>query len=209
MDWSNITVELSSLELTLSQNLEGRAVIDQQKAILSQKLFKVNAGDLITKAQQWKDTVAVHNVEDYLSWFTSEGDLTSFSSFTGEDVESLCPSVLLEPLEIVPDKLATIGRFFVSIGNFLASIQATVATLHCTASVLIYVLIWSCAGALWAKASVLIIYILMDVQPDGIIARSIVAILMSPATGIVVGGGYGGYMVVMMDNACDAVYALK
>lgn len=132
-DSDNITVEVASLGLTLSQNSDGRAVINRQTAVLSQKLFKVNAEDLITKDQHWEDAVIIFNVGDYLLKLTSEGDSTStfsssspsfsFSSFADEDIDSLCSPLFSKLPEIeFPDISTPIRAFFAAIAGFFAGI---------------------------------------------------------------------------------------
>lgn len=249
-DSNNITVELASLELTLSQNSKGRAVIDQQKATLSQKLFKVNAEDLVTKAQQWIDTVHMYNVGDYLLKLTSEGDFTSSS---GEDPESLCPPLFpkLPEFELpelpqfeFPDIFAPIRAFFGSIGdffgaiwNFIVSIPGSMgSSLHCIIWVLLYVLGGAVVGTAVTVVCGLFFLLLIGFGPAGIIAGSIAALWMAtyagfvPAgcllailqaagalgacglfpvagiIGVVVGGGYGGYIAVVTDGVCDTMF---
>lgn len=196
---SNITVELASLGLTLSQNSEGRAAVDRQKATLSQKIFKVNAEDLVTKAQQWSDSVSIYNVGDYILKLTSEGDFTSTSS---EDPESLCPPLFpkLPEFELpefeLPDIFARIRAFFESIGHFFAAIWDFIAsiperagsTLYCVAWVLIYILGGAVAGIAVTWLCGLLFLFLLGFGPAGIIAGSIAALWMATYAGFVPAG---------------------
>ncbi|KAF9014744.1 hypothetical protein BGZ52_006400 [Haplosporangium bisporale] len=189
-DSNNITVELASLGLTLSQNFKGRAVVDQQKATLSQKLFKVNAEDFVTKAQEWSDSILMYNVGDYLLKLTSEGDFTSSSS---EDPESLCPPLFPKLPEF---ELPTLPEFefpniFGAIGGFgpAGIIAGSIAAL------------WMATYAGFVPAGCL----LAILQAAGALG----ACGLFPVAGIigvVVGGGYGGYIAVVTDGVCDTMY---
>ncbi|KFH62124.1 hypothetical protein MVEG_11763 [Podila verticillata NRRL 6337] len=242
-DSNNITVELASLGLTLSQNSKGRAVVDQQKATLSQKLFKVNAEDFVTKAQEWSDSILMYNVGDYLLKLTSEGDFTSSSS---EDPGSLCPPLFpkLPEFELptlpefeFPNIFGAIGGFFGAIWNFIVSIPGTLgSSFHCVIWVLLYVLGGALVGTAVTVVCGLFFLLLIGFGPAGIIAGSIAALWMAtyagfvPAgcllailqaagalgacglfpvagiIGVVVGGGYGGYVAVVTDGVCDTMY---